>query len=44
MQITCMEKVCKDFEIKKEGEYHDLYVQCNTLLFADLFVNFRNIS
>ena len=32
-------RVCKDFEIKKLGEYHDLYVQSNTLL-ADVFENF----
>ena len=25
--------VCKDFEIKNVGEYHDLYVQSDTLLF-----------
>ena len=24
--------VCKDFEIKHLGEYHDLYVQSDTLL------------
>ena len=33
----------KDFEIKKFGEYHDLYVQSNTLLLAGVFDNFRNI-
>ena len=37
------EKVCKNFEIKKDrGEYHDLYVQSDTLLLADAFENFRN--
>ena len=35
-------RVCKDFEIKKVGEYHDLYVQNDTLLLADVFGIFRN--
>ena len=34
-------RVCKDFETKKLGEYHDLYVQSDTLLLADVFENFR---
>ena len=34
-------KVCKDFEIKKLGEYHHLYVQNNTLLLADVFEDFK---
>ena len=36
-------RVCKDFEIKKIGEYHDLYVQSDTLLLADVFENLRNM-
>ena len=30
-------RVCKDFEIKSLGEYHDLYVQSETLLLLDVF-------
>ena len=36
------QKVREVFEIKNRGEYHDLYVQCNTLLLADVFENFRD--
>ena len=35
--------VCKEFEIKNLGWYHDLYVQRVTLLLADVFENFRNM-
>ena len=34
-------RVFKDFEIKKVGQYLDLYVQSDTLLLADAFDNFR---
>ena len=36
-------KVCKDFEMKNLGEYHYLYVENDTLLLADVSVNFRNM-
>ena len=37
-------RVCKDFEIKNLGEYHDsMYVQGDTLLLADVLENFRNM-
>ena len=36
-------RVCKDFEIKKLGKYHDLYLKSDTLLFADVFKNFRKM-
>ena len=35
---------CKDFDRKNLGEYHNMYVQSNTLLLADVFNNFRNMS
>ena len=34
-------RVCKNFEIKKLGEYHDLYVQSNTLLLAVYLRTFK---
>ena len=34
---------CKDFEIKKLGEYHNLFVQSDTLLLADVFERLRNM-
>ena len=38
-----VKKVLEVFEIKNLGEYHDLCVQCDTILLADVFENFRNI-
>ena len=41
---THTKRVCKDFEIKSLGEYHGLHIQSDTLLLADVFENFRNMS
>ena len=40
-------KVFKEFKLKHLGEYHDLYVQNDTLLLADVFetcvLNYTNL-
>ena len=40
---TVAKKVCKDFDIKNLGEYHDLYVESDTLLLVDVFKLFRSM-
>ena len=35
--------VFKKFKLKHLGEYHDLYIQSDTLLLADVFENFKNM-
>ena len=35
--------VFKRFKLENLGQYHDLYVQSDTLLLADVFENFRNM-
>ena len=37
-------RICKDFEIKNLGEYHDLYIQSDTLLLANVFKNLKYVS
>ena len=36
-------RVCNDFEIKNPSEHHDLYHNRDTLLFTDVFENFRKM-
>ena len=36
-------RVFKDYERKNLVEYHDSYIQSDTLLLADVFENFRNM-
>ena len=39
---THAQKVFKESKLKNLGDYHDLYIQSDTLLLADVFKNFRN--
>ena len=38
-----MHNVWKEFVIKTPGEYHNLYIQSNKFLLADIFENFRSM-
>ena len=37
-----VQKIFEELKLINLGEYHDLYVQSNTLLPTDVFGNFRN--
>ena len=39
---TYAQNIFEDLKLKHLGDYHDLYVQSDTLLFANVFENFRN--
>ena len=43
VEYTHAKRVCKDFEIKNLGGYHNLCVQIDTLLLVCVFENFRNV-
>ena len=43
MQIKHIQKEFEKIWNKILGEYHDLYVQSNTLLLADVFENFQSM-
>ena len=36
------QNVIEKFRLKNLGDYHDLYIQSDTLLLADVFGNFSN--
>ena len=36
-------RVCRDFEIKNIGEYHDFYLKSDTLPLADVFEDFSKM-
>ena len=41
--ILTIDMLIKRFKLENLGQYHDLYVQSDTLLLADVFENFRDM-
>ena len=37
-------RICKGFETKNLGEYHDLYLKSDILLLADVLENVRKVG
>ena len=44
IDYTHATRVFKEFQMNNLGDYHDLYVQSDALLLADIFENFRDMS
>ena len=44
IDYTLETRVFKEFKMNNLGDYHDLYAQSDTLLLADIFENFRDVS
>ena len=44
IDYTHATRVLKEFKMNNLGDYHDLYVQSDTFLLADIFENFRDMS
>ena len=44
IDYTHATRVFKAFKMNNLGDYHDLYVQSDTLLLADIFENFRDMN
>lgn len=42
LKIITMLKVWNEFEMKAVGDFHNLYLKRDILLFADIFEEFRN--
>ena len=40
--VAHVQKIFEELKLKNLGDYHDLYVQSDTLLLSDVFENIRN--